>query len=39
MHTIGVSWGFTARKDLEDAGAHYIVDTRAELFELLNKLA
>lgn len=39
MHTIGVSWGFTAKEDLASAGAHYIVDTREELFELLSKLA
>ena len=38
MHTIGVSWGFTARRDLVDAGAHKIADTVDELYEILASL-
>ena len=38
MHTIGVSWGFTAREDLVAAGAHKIADTVDELYEILASL-
>ena len=31
----GVSWGFRGRSELEDAGADYVVDTPAELAELI----
>ena len=38
MHTIGVSWGFTAREDLVNAGAHKIADTVDELGAVLASL-
>ena len=38
MHTIGVSWGFTAKADLEAAGAHKIADTVEELGAILAAL-
>ena len=38
MHTIGVSWGFTAREDLVAAGAHKIADTVDELGTILASL-
>lgn len=38
MHTIGVSWGFTKREDLVEAGAHKIADTVDELYEILSAL-
>ncbi len=38
MHTIGVSWGFTAREDLVSAGAHKIADTVDELYAILASL-
>ncbi len=38
MHTIGVSWGFTAREDLVAAGAHKIADTVEELGTILASL-
>ncbi len=38
MHTIGVSWGFTAREDLVSAGAHKIADTVDGLYEILASL-
>jgi phosphoglycolate phosphatase-like HAD superfamily hydrolase len=38
MHTIGVSWGFTAREDLVSAGAHKIADTVAGLGEILETI-
>ena len=36
MHTVGVSWGFTAKSDLEEAGAHVIADTVDELEKILS---
>ncbi|MBQ9745862.1 MAG: HAD family hydrolase [Clostridia bacterium] len=38
MHTIGVSWGFTAREDLVAAGAHKIADTVDGLGNILENL-
>jgi phosphoglycolate phosphatase len=38
MHTVGVSWGFTAREDLVSAGAHKIADTVDGLREILTSL-
>jgi phosphoglycolate phosphatase len=38
MHTVGVSWGFTAREDLVAAGAHKIADTVDGLHEILTTL-
>ena len=38
MNTIGVSWGFTAREDLVNAGAHKIADTVDGLYEILESL-
>ena len=38
MNTIGVSWGFTAREDLVNAGAHKIADTVDELGAVLASL-
>lgn len=35
IHSIGVTWGFRSRKELEDAGAEHIVTTVDELRELL----
>ena len=35
MHTFGVSWGFTAKADLEAAGAHRIADTVDGLGDIL----
>ncbi len=35
--TVGVSWGFRSRKDLEDAGAACVVDTPDELLEFACK--
>lgn len=32
---VGVSWGYGGRKELEKAGAKYIVDTQSELVSLL----
>ena len=33
--TIGVSWGFGSRQEMEEAGAISVVDTMAELLEAL----
>lgn len=38
IHSIGVTWGFRSRKELEDAGAEHIVTTVDELRELLSLL-
>lgn len=37
IHSIGVTWGFRSRKELEDAGAEHIVTTVDELREVLEK--
>lgn len=39
MTGIGVSWGYTKRELLSEAGAKYIVDTRPELLSLIEVLA
>ncbi len=39
MTRIGVSWGYTTTELLKEAGAEYIVDTRPQLLELIEKLA
>ena len=33
--SIGVTWGFRPREELESAGAHFIVDTANEIFEII----
>ena len=35
LRSAGVTWGFRPRKELEDNGARHIVDTPAELLDLL----
>jgi len=35
VDTVGVTWGFRDRKELERAGAKYIVDTPGEILELV----
>lgn len=37
MESIGVSWGFRGRKELEEAGATYVVDEAKEIMELILK--
>ena len=37
IHSIGVSWGFRSREELEQAGAEQIADTVEELKEMLYK--
>ena len=39
MTALGVSWGFRSRQELLDNGADYVLDTPAEILDLLkNKL-
>lgn len=38
-HAIGVSWGYHSRADLEQAGAHAIIDQPGELFAALRGIA
>lgn len=38
MHTIAVSWGYTDRALLLEAGAHRIADTVSELYDILESL-
>lgn len=35
MHAVGVTWGFRPREDLQDNGAHALIDTAEELLEIL----
>lgn len=35
VKSIGCSWGFRGRKELEDAGADYVVDSPMEIMEIL----
>ena len=35
VRSVGVTWGFRDRAELEEAGAQHIVDTPGEIFELL----
>ena len=35
METIGVTWGFRGRKELEDAGADFVVDEPFEIGEIV----
>lgn len=35
MHAVGVTWGFRPRKDLQDNGAHVLIDNAEELLEIL----
>ncbi len=37
VYTVGVSWGFRGRAELEEAGADYVVDTVEELKNFLKK--
>lgn len=39
LHTIGVSWGFGERHELEASGAHELVDTYAELNQALDRFS
>ena len=35
MRACGVSWGFRGRKELEDAGADYVIDQPSELLDIV----
>lgn len=35
IRSIGVTWGFGSRQELEDAGAHYVVDNPNEVSRLV----
>ena len=35
--TIGVSWGFRGRLELEEAGADYVVDEAMEIWRIINE--
>ena len=35
VRSVGVTWGFRERTELEEAGARYIVDNPAKILELL----
>lgn len=35
IDTVGVTWGFRSREELEQAGAKYIIDTPRELWDLI----
>jgi len=35
--SIGVTWGFRPREELENAGANYIANTANEIFEIINR--
>lgn len=37
MKTIGVSWGFRGRLELEEAGADYVVDEAMEIWRIINE--
>lgn len=37
MDTIGVSWGFRGRKELEDEGATYVVDHPSMIMSIINE--
>lgn len=37
METIGVCWGFRGKKELEDAGADYVVESAEEIKEIVLK--
>lgn len=37
METIGVSWGFRGRDELETAGADYVVDNAMEIWRIVNE--
>ena len=37
MFTVGVTWGFRPRKELEEHEADLIVDTPGEILELVKK--
>lgn len=38
IHSVGVSWGFRSRAELEEAGAEHIVDSTNELLKVLEEL-
>lgn len=38
VHSIGCTWGFRSREELEENGADYIVDRPIELLNITNKL-
>jgi len=35
-HSVGCSWGFRSRRELEEAGAEHIVDTPKEILDMLS---
>ena len=35
LHACGVAWGFRGRRELEEAGADYVVDTPMELIDIV----
>lgn len=35
LHACGVAWGFRGRRELEEAGADYVVDTPMELLDIV----
>ena len=38
IHSIGVSWGFRSRRELEEAGAEHIVDTAEALHQTIKSI-
>ena len=38
IHSVGVSWGFRSRTELQEAGAEYIADSVAELRSILSAI-
>ena len=38
IHSVGVSWGFRSRTELQEAGAEYIADSVAELRTILSAI-
>ncbi|WP_435372911.1 HAD family hydrolase [Allocoprobacillus halotolerans] len=37
MDSVGVTWGFRGRQELEAAGADYIVDEPKQIMEIIEK--
>lgn len=38
IHSVGVTWGFRSRKELEESKAEYIVDNTDELLKILERI-
>ena len=38
IHSVGVSWGFRSREELQEAGAEYIADSVEELRRILSAI-